>query len=121
MYKKLYTQLSQHFDNVIEKKNKLWVLAYGDLYVVTVKNNKIKVYRNWTNPFLLTIIALIDWLTLDFFVWLVKLNPVSTVKFFLWLLLFAVSMALTARNNKIQKKIIRKITKLAQQSLSYNN
>ena len=118
MNQKLYNQLLQHFDNVIEKKNKIWVLAYGDLYVIKFKNNTFKVYRNWTNPFLLSVIALLDWLTLEFVVWAGKLNLNSTIKFYLWLLLFAVSILLTARNNTTQKKIIRKIIKIVQTNLN---
>ncbi len=120
MYQELYKLLQKHFDNVIEKKDKLWVLEYGDLYVITFKNGKINVRRSWANPFLLSIVALIDWLTLDFFYWLLKLHLNSNIKLLLWLLLFAITTFLTARNNTTQKKIIHKIRRLVQ-SVQDNN
>ena len=114
---RLYTAFSKKFDNVILKNDRVWILAYGDLYVVKIKSGNLKVYRNWYNPFQLVFVALLDYLGLVFVLWLGHLNISSLQKFIIWCLLFIVSNLLSARNNKEQKALIKKIKRIGQSAI----
>ncbi len=117
LLEKLYQAYSKHFDNVILKPNRVWILAYGDLYVVRLTSKGVKVYRNWYNPYQLGFVALLDYLLIVIVLWLGHWHITGGAKFLAWIVLFIVSNIFSARNNKIQRALINKIIRIGQEVL----
>ncbi len=117
LLEKLYKAYSKHFDNVILKTDRIWILAYGDLYVVRLATTGLKVRRNWYNPYQLGFVALLDYLLIVIVLWIGHWHITGGAKFLAWIVLFIVSNLFSARNNKIQRTLINKIVRIGQEAL----
>ncbi len=110
-YEELANKLRSKYSNITVKRNKLWVLTMGDLYIVKIGNGRVVVRRNWWNPFLLVIIILLDYVVLSIGIKIIGLHLRSKTFDFLWILIIVVTLVLNARDNRFQKNVKGKLHK----------
>ncbi len=103
--------LSEKYANVQIHKNRIIVLEQGDPYIIKFRGNRLIVRRWWDNIFLIAIVALIIYGLISLILWIGGWHLQEQSIIAIWLLITVLSIIFIARNNHLQREMIRCLKK----------
>ncbi len=103
--------LSEKYANVQIHKNRIIVLEQGDPYIIKFRGNRLIVRRWWDNIFLIAIVALIIYGLISLILWIGGWHLQQQSIIAIWLLITVLSIIFIARNNHLQREMIRCLKK----------